>query len=92
MVRMTKGVHNLINILKQNMHVSLTVRRETVGRRQETLVPQGAQSCFRLHNCLNCSMSLTNTLLLMLDMSSEHRNVTGLFLSHKVLLVPHLEI
>lgn len=85
-------------MLKQNMHVSLMVRRETVDKRlggqhtcRRPYVPQGAQSCLRLHNCLNCSMALTNTFLSMLDMSPEHRNMTGLFMSHKVLLIPHLE-
>lgn len=89
---------NLTNMLKQNMHVSLMVRRETVDKRlgvqhtcRRPYMPLGAQSCLRLHNCLNCSMALTNTFLSMLDMSPEHRNVMGLFLSHKVLLITHLE-
>lgn len=95
MVRMTKGVHKPYQQAKTK-YASISNGEEGNGGQkvwsaaylQETLRASGSTV---LHNCLNCSMAPTNTSLSMLDMSPEHRNVTGLFLSHQVLLTPHLE-
>lgn len=92
---MTKGVHKPYQHAK-TIYACISNGEERNGGQKawsaaylhETLRASGSTV---LHNCLNCSMALTNTFLSMLDMSPEHRNVTGLFLSHKVLLIPHLE-